>query len=169
MNPEQLPYDLRAYNGGFWHWTSPENMWSFEAQELDKNCTVALKGSHNYINFIYSAMAIPSILGSVLVALTIFYNKKLKVHPSPLIAYICICEAISCYNGLVWAVSSPYVICYFDLLYIFEATVKFYVPSVEPHDTYELLCLTNEVMFQYFQLASLFLNLCLCIDLILTL
>jgi len=109
------------------------------------------------------------MMGSVLVALTIFYNKKLKVHPSPLIAYICMCEAISCFNGFIWAVSSPYVICYFNLLWIFEATVHWKVPMNEPHHTFELLCLSNQLIFQYFQLASLFLNMCLCVDLVLTL
>ena len=60
----------------------------------------------NIQNFIYIGIAAASIIGSSLVALTIFYNKKLQTHPSPLIAYICMCEAVTCFNGVIWALDS---------------------------------------------------------------
>jgi hypothetical protein len=52
---------------------------------------------------IFALVAFVSMVCSTFIALTIFYNKKLSIHPSKLIGYMCLCEGISCYNALIWA------------------------------------------------------------------
>ena len=45
-------------------------------------------------------------------------NKQLGEHPSPLIARICIIEAIMSWNSLFSFIKPKYIVCYFDA-YIF--------------------------------------------------
>jgi len=61
-----------------------------------------------------------SMVSTVFVALTIFYNKKLRVHPSQLIGYMCICEGLSCFNSVLWAIGPKEFICYFGLHYLYS-------------------------------------------------
>lgn len=56
-----------------------------------------------------------SMLAAIIVAITIFYNPKLRQHPSTIIGYMCICDALSCFNALVWAINPADFICYFGL------------------------------------------------------
>jgi len=51
-----------------------------------------------------------SMLGSVFVATTIIYSKKLQVHPQRLIAYTCMSEAISSFNGVIWTMGTANII-----------------------------------------------------------
>lgn len=67
-----------------------------------------------------TGIAMISMIATVAVALTIFYNPKLRQHPSSLIGYMCICEALSCFNALVWAVHPIDYICYFGLHYLYS-------------------------------------------------
>jgi len=67
------------------------------------------------INLAYAIIAILSIIGLCIVALSIFYNKQLGEHPSPLIANICIVEAIMCYNTLMSFLTPKYMVCYFNV------------------------------------------------------
>jgi hypothetical protein len=71
---------------------------------------------------IFSALAIMSILGLGIVALTIFKNKKLNAHPSPLIARICLVEAVMCWNALLRFLNTEIPICYFKLYMLFNYT-----------------------------------------------
>lgn len=113
---------------------------------------------------IYCTLAVLSILGLIIVALSIFYNKKLREHPSPLIARICLVEAIMCWNSLMRFLEPKYIICYFNQYAILAATTTIpYYPS------FLVLIWSNELIFNFFQLFSLGLNLFLCIDLVLTL
>jgi hypothetical protein len=66
-----------------------------------------------------------SMLGSLFVATTIFYSKKLQAHPQRLIAYTCLCEAVSAFNGLAWTIDVKRYICYLDLHQLFSWTVYF--------------------------------------------
>lgn len=66
-----------------------------------------------------------SMLGSLFVATTILYSKKLQAHPQRLIAYTCLCEAISSFNGLVWTIDVGRFICYLDMHELFSWTVYF--------------------------------------------
>ena len=52
---------------------------------------------HFVIRALDLGFALVSIIALIIVAVTIFNNKKLSEHPSPLIARICIAEAI-----LIW-------------------------------------------------------------------
>ena len=63
--------------------------------------------------------------GSVFVAATIFYSKKLQAHPQPLIAYICMCEAISSFNAMMQSVNPKTFADYFKLDELFSYTVAF--------------------------------------------
>jgi hypothetical protein len=72
---------------------------------------------------VYVSIAILSMVCSLFVALTIFYNPKLRIHPSKLICYMCICEGISCFNALVWAIGPLDIICYFGLHYAYKWTI----------------------------------------------
>jgi hypothetical protein len=66
--------------------------------------------------------ALASIVASLSVALTIFYNPKLRIHPSKLIGYMCICEAASCFSALIWVINPLNYICYFGLHYLWHWT-----------------------------------------------
>lgn len=65
------------------------------------------------------------MIGTVFVATTIFYSKKLQTHPQPLIAYICICEALSSYNAMMQAIEAKSFINYSYLDILFSNTVLF--------------------------------------------
>jgi hypothetical protein len=71
---------------------------------------------------LYVSVSLLSMICSIFVAITIFYNEKLRIHPSKLIGYMCICEATSCYNALVWSIHPKDYICYFGLHYLFSWT-----------------------------------------------
>jgi len=43
------------------------------------------------------------MISATFIAITIFYNEKLRIHPSKLIGYMCICEAMASFNALIWA------------------------------------------------------------------
>ena len=66
-----------------------------------------------------------SMIAALFVALTIFYNRKLRVHPAPMLAYICLSEAMSCFNAVVWAIGSKDIICYFGFHYLYAYTNLF--------------------------------------------
>ena len=74
---------------------------------------------------VFSFIALISMVASSFIAITIFYNPKLSIHPSKLIGYMCICEGLSCFNALIWAANPINVICYFGLHYVFSWTVLF--------------------------------------------
>lgn len=65
-------------------------------------------------------LALISISTSVTVGYTIFYNEKLRVHPSKLIGYMCICEAASCFSALIWVIDPRRYSCYFAWHYFFN-------------------------------------------------
>ena len=68
---------------------------------------------------VYTVLAIISMIGLCVVALSIFYNKQLGEHPSPLIARICIVEAIMSWNSLFSFLKPKIIICYFDFYVVF--------------------------------------------------
>jgi hypothetical protein len=69
-----------------------------------------------------TGLAMASMLATVFVAAMIFSNKKLSQHPSNLIGYICICEALSSFNALVYTIHPMDFICYFGLHYVYTWT-----------------------------------------------
>ena len=104
----------------FWNDIIGQQLWQLEA------CDKADANQSSYLQkFFYIFVATLSMTGSILVALSIFYNKKLQAHPQYLIACICICEGISCFNGVVWAISSEYISCYFGLNQLLSWTLLF--------------------------------------------
>ena len=70
--------------------------------------------------FIFASLAICSIIGLTTVSLAIFCNKKLSQAPSPLIARICLVEAIMCWNSLLRFLEPTNAICYFGLYKLFS-------------------------------------------------
>lgn len=115
------------------------------------------------------AISFLSMAGSLFVATTIIYSKKLQAHPQRLIAYTCLCEAISSFNGVVWTVDTQRVIKYIDMNQVFSWCFFFEKGSEVYERSLGILHFSNDFFFQYFSLLTLFLNMCLCIDLILTL
>lgn len=86
-----------------------------------------------------------------------------------LIAYICVAEACMSYNGLVQVLGPVYFSCYTGLEQIFSWTVPNRSLTQQGLQcSLNLLCNSNGIVFQGFQLLSLILNICLCADLILT-
>jgi len=118
---------------------------------------------------IYVVIATLSIIAATFVFTTIFTVKKLRAHPSIMIGYISLFEAISCFHSVVWAVGTMEFIDYFGLEYLFKHTIMF--GMTEGYDTpCNALCQLNQVLgYQFFQIMSLGMNLCLCVDLMLTL
>lgn len=113
------------------------------------------------------------MIGLCLVAVTIFYNKKLNQHPSPLIARICIVEAIMSWNAMWRFLDVKYAICYFKLHYLFRYTTFYDVHSANSNKelwhSFLVIYWSNEIVTEFFEFMSLGLNLCLCIDLVFTL
>ena len=108
-----------------------------------------------------------SMFGSMFVATMIFSSKKLQVHPQRLIAYTCLSEAISSFNGVIWAMGTEFIIDYLDLDTVLARSVLFNNASKE--EAKVILIYANDFCFQYFSILTLALNTCLCIDLVLTL
>jgi hypothetical protein len=73
-------------------------------------------------NGFYASIAILSICSSIIVGLMIFYNPKLRIHPSKLIGYMCMCEAASCFSALIWVINPRQYVCYFGLHYLWSYT-----------------------------------------------
>ena len=77
---------------------------------------------NNLQRAMYSGLALLSIVSSTIVATVIFYNEKLRIHPSKLIGYMCICEAASCFSALIWVINPKSYICYFGIHYLWNYT-----------------------------------------------
>jgi len=86
------------------------------------------------VRLIKVIVAFLSMTGSVFVAATIFYSKKLQAHPQPLIAYICMCEAISSFNAMMQSVNPKTFAGYFKLDQLFSYTIAF---NFSPYDLYD--------------------------------
>ena len=125
------------------------------------------------IKSFFIVVGIISIFCTVFVLTTIFSVKKLKVHPSIMIGYISLFEAISSFHTIVWVCGTVEVIEYLGLEKLFKGTF-FFLNQETPGNTWYApcmnLCVVNQRLGVYFfQMMSLGMNLCLCIDLILTL
>jgi len=66
-----------------------------------------------------------SILAATFVFATIFSVKKLRAHPSIMIGYMSLFEAISAFHSIIWAVSTMEFIEYFGLEHLFRHSVFF--------------------------------------------
>lgn len=119
------------------------------------------------ITLIFVALCCLSMFGLIFIATTILYSKKLNTHPQPMIAYICIAEACMSWNALIQVLNPVYVICYLNSFKILGYTL-FKTSPGDWQDLANAQCMGNMIFYSYFQLISLTLNLCLCVDLILT-
>lgn len=79
------------------------------------------------------------------------------------------CEAISSFNGVVWTIGTEQVINYLDINQLFSWWFFFQVGEPTYTNSLNVLKTSNDFFFQYFNLLTLLLNMCLCVDLILTL
>ena len=159
---------LKAENG-----RCPEHkQWTTCAEFIsiynDNDCTPS---DLEITRLVYAGLFGLSIIGLLFVATTIFTSKKLQAHPQPLIAWICIAEALMSFNALVQVLNPNYVSCYFGLETVWAYSVeRNFNPTQDELNSYSnTLCASNALVYSYFQLVSLLLNLCLCFDLILTL
>ena len=83
------------------------DLWTQTRNDSDTN--------YNAKNFIYAFLFFLSVSGLIFVATTIYYNKKLQAHPQPLIAVICVVEALMSYNALLQVIDPSFFACYFGL------------------------------------------------------
>lgn len=135
-------------------------------EELCDNILASLETDplETALRLMYAILAILSMLGLCVVAVSIFYNKQLGEHPSPLIARICVVEAIMSWNSLLSFIKPKFIVCYFDAYIAFgPMTGQTY------YEAFVMLIIANDLINNTVQLISLFLNLFLCIDLVLTL
>ena len=112
-----------------------------------------------------------SVCGLIFIATTIMFNKKLQTPPQPMLAWICIAEACMSYHALIEVINPLYFICYTKSYRTFWKTI-FHLNvdkgSKDETKAANILCESNQIFYAFFQLISLTLNTCLCIDLILT-
>ena len=123
----------------------------------------------DFERFSFASLCFLSITGLIFIAITIFRNPKLQAHPQKLIAYICVVEACMSWNALMQVIGPVLVLCYFGAEQIWSYTV----PNQSMDEaglmkSLNTLCISNGLTFQTLQILSLFLNICLCADLILT-
>ena len=81
--------------------------------KIEEHLPMAVKG-------VMTGLALTSMSAALFVGYNIFVNEKLSIHPSKLIGYMCYCEAISCFNALIWIVNPMEYICYFGLHYLYN-------------------------------------------------
>ena len=120
------------------------------------------------IRLLFCVLFALSVAGLIFIASTIMFNKKLQTHPQPMIAWICLAEACMSYNALIEVLNPVFFICYFSTYRILGYTI--FRDVKDPDEMQSLAntqCLSNQIFYSGFQLLSLTLNLCLCIDLIL--
>ena len=96
------------------------------------------------------------------------YNPKLMEHPGKLIFLMCLCEAISVWSTVIQFLGPEKVICYFGINETLAASVGWLYPNIDDDKSISVLQNCNFVIQHYFQLVSLSLNFCLCLDVVLT-
>lgn len=92
----------------------------FSSEPLDYCENVQKTHDTMQIRGFLAAVSVISMVTSLAVAATIFYNKKLSQHPSKLIGYMCLAEGLSCFNAMISSINTVDFICYFGLHYIFS-------------------------------------------------
>lgn len=117
---------------------------------MEKFCTDILiaGGYRNMIQrAVYFSFTMLSIIGLLIVAVTIFQNKKLNQHPSPLIARICIAEAVFAWNAYFKYFYPVIPVCYLQLYKVFHYTTFKWFSFF---DSFMILIYGNEVFLHLF-------------------
>ena len=99
---------------------------------------------------VYVTIGSLSIIAAIFIWTTIFSIKKLRAHPSVMIGYISLFEAISWFHSVVWAISTMEYIDYFGLQYLLKYTIAFNSTTL---DTCNALWQLNQI--SYLKLSSL--------------
>lgn len=90
--------------------------WSAECNKIVNQVDIESKATNLYVlTTIQGIVAMVSIFSLLIVVHSIFTKKELKMHPSPLIAAICIFEAIMTWNSFISFLMPKYVVCYFNI------------------------------------------------------
>jgi hypothetical protein len=105
------------------------------------------------------------MFASLIVALTIIFNKKLKGHPNMLIAYLAIANLGSCWSVLIWAVKTNDVTCYFGWAQTFHKAVWLLNRNFTVEDSIIVLNRANMIAYEMFQMIAVCMNAFMCIDL----
>lgn len=100
------------------------------------------------------------------VATLMYFNPKLKEHPGELIFLMCLCEGVAVWSTLIQAIGTETVICYFEMDKSLMLTAGFWFK--DQATTVTFLTESNFILQHFFQLLSLSLNFCLCLDIVLT-
>ena len=86
-----------------------------------------------------------------------------------MIAWICIAEACMSFNALMEVLNPVGIICYFSFYRILGISLFHYHMDTEKEfEMLNTMCQSNQIFYSFFQLISLTMNLCLCVDLIMT-
>lgn len=117
-------------------------------------------------NTVALGLCLISITAASLVASLMHFNSKLMEHPGKLIFLMCICEAISVWATLMQVLNIQNVICYLGIDQQLLSVVPWWITTQE--QAINVLERTNTMICHYFQLLSLCLNFCLCLDIVLT-
>ena len=95
---------------------------------IPPNCTLSVGAEeairvHTKFKGLYMGLTAVSISASMFIFISVFTNKKLTTHPSVMIGYIALFEALSAYHVMIWMVSPMHFIDYFGLRYLFKYIV----------------------------------------------
>jgi hypothetical protein len=115
------------------------------------SCIVILDDHHSKLQVAQAVgliiFASLSMIAASFVAMLMYKNKQLMLHPNKLIFYMCISEAIAANASLYALISNKWVICYFNLNELYRATT-FNVLTAE--ESFNTLRRSNNTMISYF-------------------
>ena len=101
--------------------------------------------------FLFAGLFTLSVCGLLFIASTIFSTKKLQAHPQPLIAWICVAEAMMSYNALMQLLNPNYVSCYLGLEQIMAYSNFNFHPTQDDLNRYSnTLCTSNALLYSFF-------------------
>ena len=139
--------------------------------ESSSHCPIFLDASSGSmgLRLVFVVIVLLSMISLLSVIITIFQNKHLRQHPSTLIAAICTVEAVVAWQSFIETpqVSGAYFVCYFGLDELLSSSMPFI--ELDNNTALRILTWSQEILFQYWQLESLLINLTFCQDLIQTL
>ena len=130
-----------------------------EREEAWTNCADFITNYGSKLNqndveierFVFAGLFTLSVAGLLFIASTIFSTKKLQSHPQPLIAWICVAEALMSFNALIQLLNPNYVACYFGLERVWAYSMFNFSPSPEELNSYSnTLCTSNALLYSFF-------------------
>ena len=124
---------------------------------------------NKYMLLIAAGLCFVSMVMSLIVSSTIFFNKELReTHPSMLICMMSLAEFVTCQNAFVFQINAVEFVCYLGLNQVYFNTFKIFNSTLTMELAIKNLVDANITCFKIFQQIQLCLNACLCIDIYFT-